>query len=236
MEVNCFDKLIQISDYEIEGRRYIDCVIRKQRILLLPEEEVRQAILVYLIRYTNINEDNYIFKVEHNNLDIAVYYKNKLNNFQPVCSPILIIEVKRKNENLSNHEAQILKYLEINSCTHGLLTNSQKIFLYSVKNNFKKRHFEINSLNQYLEWYKPDDDIDLFESAENGNIESFMFLIKKYGKTCKFNLVFTGYETPIDIFWVSQINDFIFFDFCGIYKKKQPRINKNNFVRLISIF
>lgn len=235
MLIDCFDKSIEINDYDIGDRKYIDCIIRKQRILLLPEEKVRQSILLFLINYTEINLYNYDFKVEHNNLDIAIYHKNKLDNFKPTCSPILIIEVKRKNENLSNHESQILNYLELTSCIDGILTNCQQTYLYSIKYQYKKRSFNLMSLNDYFEKCKADDDIKYFESATHGDIDSFIFLVHKYGQTCKIKFQCTDYTTPINTFWVSQISEFIFFDFCGISKKKQTKINKINFVKLISI-
>ena len=224
MHIECFGESIEIADYEIDGRKYVDCLIRKQNILLLPEEKIRQAILIYLINYTKITEENYTFKVEYRNLDIAIYHKNKSENFQPACSPILIIEVKRANENLSKHESQILNYLELNSCFDGLLTNCQQTFLYSIKYQFKKRSFNINQLDDYFDKCKPDNDLEYFNSATHGDTESFIFLIHKYGQTCKFEFLCTNYETPINTFLVSQRSEFIFFDFCGISKKKQTKI------------
>ncbi len=88
MIIDCFGKSIEIKDYDIDGYKYVDCVIRKQRLLLLPEEKVRQAILLFLINYTEIKQNKYIFKVEHNNLDIAIYHKNIMADFQPTCSPL----------------------------------------------------------------------------------------------------------------------------------------------------
>ena len=57
MIIDCFGKLIEIKDYDIDGSKYVDCVIRKQRLLLLPEEKVRQAILLFLINYTEIKQN-----------------------------------------------------------------------------------------------------------------------------------------------------------------------------------
>lgn len=237
MIIDCFGKLIEIKDYDIDGSKYVDCVIRKQRLLLLPEEKVRQAILLFLINYTEIKQNKYIFKVEHNNLDIAIYHKNIMADFQPTCSPLLIIEVKRKQEDVLKYESQLLNYLELNDCTEGILANCQQIYLYSKNNRFKKKFINLSMLNGYFANSQFDDeDIKFFKLARQGDIESFLLLVNKYGQNNRIRFICSNYNIPIDVFLVSQVNNYILFDFCGVYKKKQTKIHKNNFVKLISIF
>ena len=64
MILNCLDRPIEIYEYLIDNVSYIDCVIRKKRVVLYPEEKVRQAFILYLLKFTNINTDNYTIKVE----------------------------------------------------------------------------------------------------------------------------------------------------------------------------
>ena len=81
-----------------------------------------------------------------------------------------------------------------------------------------------------------DEDINLFESARNGNIDSFLELIEKYGKSNIITFRCSDYKVPIDTFLLSHSMDYIFFDFCGVKsKRKQPKIKKNAFIKLISI-
>lgn len=110
MILNCLDRPIEIYEYLIDNVSYIDCVIRKKRVVLYPEEKVRQAFILYLLSFTNINTDNYTIKVEYQNLDIVIYKKHKIKDFQPAHSPILIIELKSQNVDVLNFEHQLLNY------------------------------------------------------------------------------------------------------------------------------
>ncbi len=235
MIIDCFDKSIEIKDYDFEGSKYIDCVIRKQRILLFPEEKVRQAILLFLINYTEITPDNYVFKVEYNNLDIAIYHKPKVLEFQPIRRPLLIIEVKRKNEDILKHVPQLLNYLDLNSCNDGILANCQQLYLYSKNYKYKKKQFNLTMLNGYFASCQSDGNVKYFELAQCGDVDSFVLLVNKYGRTNKIRFLCSDYKIPIDTHLVSQISNYIIFDFCGRYQKKQTKILKNSFVKLISI-
>ena len=237
MKIKCLDKLIEILDYEIDNVIYTDCLIRKRRLVLLPEEEARQAFISYLQKYTNINSSNYVIKVEYKNLDIAVYNKYDLDDFQPYQSPILIIELKRKSLNVIDFEHQLFGYLELNYCDIGILTNCQQAYIYSKNNNFKRKllpHYELKRL--LLSDNNLEEDTIYFESAKNGDIDSFLFLIDKYGQSCRITFQCSDYNVPIETFLLSHSNNYILFDFCGLKsKRKRPKVNKNNFIKLISI-
>ena len=51
MILNCLDRPIEIYEYLIDNVSYIDCVIRKKRVVLYPEEKVRQAFILYLLKF-----------------------------------------------------------------------------------------------------------------------------------------------------------------------------------------
>ena len=140
MILNCLDRPIEIYEYLIDNVSYIDCVIRKKRVVLYPEEKVRQAFILYLLKFTNINTDNYTIKVEYQNLDIVIYKKHKIKDFQPSHSPILIIELKSQNVDVLNFEHQLLNYLNLGSCDNGILSNCKQLYLYSKSNGFRKKH------------------------------------------------------------------------------------------------
>ncbi|MBD2318669.1 type I restriction enzyme HsdR N-terminal domain-containing protein [Phormidium tenue] len=236
MSVNCFGNSIEIYEYSINNISYTDCLIRKRRVVLYPEERVRQALILYLVNFTNINADNYVIKVEYKNLDIAIYQKHKIKYFQPACPPILIIEVKNQFVDVLNFESQLLKYLSLNSCNNGILTNCRQLYIYSKNNNFIKTNLTLCELDKVLIQDNFDKDIDLFEDARNGNIDSFLKLIEKYGKSNTITFQCSIYKMPIDTFFVSHSMDYIFFDLCGVKSKKnQPKIRKNDFIKLISI-
>jgi len=237
MILNCFHKSIEIKDYVIDNVRYADCIIRNKKLVLFPEEEARQAFISYLLQYTNINTDNYTIKVEYKNLDIAIYNKYELENFQPSHSPVLIIELKRKDIDVLKFEYQLFDYLKLNFCDTGLLTNCHQIYVYSKSNNFERKSLKPIELSSLLSSNNQlDEDIKYFKSAQTGDIESFLYLINRYGKTSKMTFQCSDYKVPIETFLLSHLNDYIFFDFCGFKsKRKRPRINKNNFIKLLSI-
>ena len=238
MILNCLDRPIEIYEYLIDNVSYIDCVIRKKRVVLYPEEKVRQAFILYLLKFTNINTDNYTIKVEYQNLDIVIYKKHKIKDFQPSHSPILIIELKSQNVDVLNFEHQLLNYLNLGSCDNGILSNCKQLYLYSKSNGFRKKHITLCELDKLLIHDEMDEDINLFESARNGDIDSFLELIEKYGKSNTNTITFqcSDYKVPIETFLVSYSMDYIFFDFCGVKsKRKQPKIKKNAFIKLISI-
>ena len=138
-------------------------------------------------------------------------------DFQPRCSPLLIIEVKRKQEDVLKYESQLLNYLELNDCTGGILANCQQIYLYSKNNRFKKKFINFSMLNGYFANSKFDEDIKFFKLARQGDIESFLLLVNKYGQNNRIRFICSNYNIPIDVFLVSQVNNYILFDFCGVY-------------------
>lgn len=236
MILNCFDKPIEIYEYLINNVSYTDCVIRKRKIVLYPEEKVRQALILYLLKFTKINTDNYIIKVEYRNLDIVVYHKHNIKDFQPAHSPVLIIELKSQYVDVLNFEYQLLNYLNLNSCENGILANCKQLYIYSKINNFIKKPITLRELDKFLIQDKIDRDIELFESARNGDIDSFLKLIEKFGRSNTITFQCSTYKVPIDTFLVSYSMDYIFFDFCGVKsKRKQSKIKKIDFIKLISI-
>jgi len=237
MILNCFDQPIEIYEYSVDNVIYTDCIIRKRKVVLYPEEQVRQALILYMLRFTSINTDNYIIKVEYKNLDIVIYQKYKIKEFQPALNPILIIELKSQHVDILSFEYQLINYLNLNSCDNGILANCKQMYLYSKVNNFIKKPITLYELDGFLPQNNNiDKDIDIFESARNGDIDSFLKLVEKYGKSNTITFQCSTYKMPIDTFLVSHSMNYIFFDFCGIKsKRKQPKINKNDFVKLISI-
>lgn len=236
MIIECFDKKIEIEEYSVDGTIYTNCLVRNKEVILFPEEKIRQAFLLYLFNSIRLHQNDFVVKCEHKTLDIAIYRKNSHNLFQPFNSPILIVELKRKSVDLIHYEDQLLDYLDMHFCDTGILCNCKNVYIYSEKNNFKRTKSNIVEVTKLLRSIESDVDLKLFEAATKGDLDSFLDLIQKYGRSNKFCFVCSGFNTPIEVFMLSHSSDFIFFDFCGLRsRKKQPRIDKRNFVKLISI-
>ena len=236
MIIECFDRKIEIEEYSVEGTIYTNCLVRNKEVILFPEEKIRQAFLLYLFSSISSYRKDFIIKCEYKTLDIAIYRKNGNEQFQPFNSPILIVELKRKSAYLINHENQLLNYLDIHFCDTGILCNCKDMYICSKENNFKRRKTNILAVTQLLRNKESALDLKLFESATKGDLDSFLELIQKYGRSNKFRFVCSGFNTPIEAFMLSLSSNYIIFDFCGLRSRnKQPRTDKRNFIRLISI-
>ena len=182
--------------------------------------------------------------MEYNNLDIAIYKKIKLEYFRPFQYPIAIIEVKREEENLSDHENQLLGYLSEHRTSIGVLFNGSACLLFkksSKEANFSRSNIRTiedipailrEALNQ------PDSDFLEFERARGGDTDSFVYLIKKYGKYAlhKFTFLLKDNCEPILGCFFSYDQDYIYYDLYGKYSsKKKFSFKYHAFDRLISI-
>jgi hypothetical protein len=236
MQTYCFDIPIIVDDYLVDQATCTDCLIRKKRIVLYPEEIVRQSFLRYLLDILNLDTTKYSIKVEYRNLDIVIYRNHLLKDFQPATEPVLIVELKNEYVDVLGYEQQLINYLSINFCENGVLSNCKQLFLYSKQNNFKRRALKICELLCLFEDQNWGEDVLLFESAKQGELFSFLELIDKFGQSNVFTFQCSDYGAPIQAFLLNHSDEFVFFDFCGVKsKRKKPKIRKGSFIKLLSI-
>ncbi|UKO99894.1 type I restriction enzyme HsdR N-terminal domain-containing protein [Nostoc sp. UHCC 0870] len=232
-------------DIYIKGynQQYTKCLIRNIEIPIngRPEELVRQIFIHFLIKESILLLDKIIIKVEANNHDIEIYKKQENENFKPHQNPLMIVEVKREDVNLQNHYNQIQRYLTNSGCNIGILYNYHEIITFTKKNN----QFQIYSLNNFIDIEKLilqatssiDKDLLAFENAQNGNIESFLYLINKYGEYTNHTIVFKlrNQLSVIDGYLFTVQDKKIYYKICGQYSKKQQTFDCQDFEKLISI-
>ena len=246
MDQTCKEILKNLNIYERNYTQYTICLCRKKEILLSnhPEEIIRQIFLYFLIKRTDLFPNFINLKVEYNNLDIAIYKNFALKNFRPLKPPIGIIEVKREEEYLPNHENQLLKYLDEQRSSMGILFNARDIILLekaNSSNNFSKKHLKSIEdvsviLSENLE--KNNLDFSQFERAEDGNVESFIHLINKYGKYTlhKFTFSLKNISKSITGCCFTYDQNYIYYDLYGKYsRKKRFSFRYDDFDKLISI-
>ncbi|MDF5708584.1 MAG: type I restriction enzyme HsdR N-terminal domain-containing protein [Nostoc sp. S4] len=225
------------------NQQYTKCLIRGIELPIngRPEELVRQMFIYFLINESRFLLDKVTIKVEANNHDIEIYKKQKNENFKPHQSPLMIVEVKREDANLQNHYNQIERYLTNSSCNIGILYNYHEIISFIKKHN----QFQISYLNNLTDIEKLllqstssiDSDLLEFENAQNGNIESFIYLIKKYGEYTNHTIVFKlqNQLSAIDGYLFAIRDNKISYKMCGQYSKKQQFFDYQHFDKLISI-
>ncbi|WP_445638042.1 Type I restriction enzyme R protein N-terminal domain-containing protein [Nostoc sp. DSM 114161] len=225
------------------NQQYTKCLIRGIEIPIngRPEELVRQRFIYFLINESRLLSDKITIKVEANNHDIEIYKKQKNENFKPHQNPLMIVEVKREDVNLQNHYNQIQRYLTNSGCNIGILYNYHEIISFIKKDN----QFQIYYLNNLTEIEELllqsissiDCDLLEFENAQNGNIENFIYLIKKYGEYTNHTIVFKlkNQLSAIDGYLFAIGDNKIYYKMCGQYSKKQQFFDYQEFEKLISI-
>ncbi|WP_341526233.1 type I restriction enzyme HsdR N-terminal domain-containing protein [Nostoc sp. UHCC 0302] len=196
---------IKLKTYKRSYTEYTKCLIRGREIVLdgRPEEKVRQIFIYFMINKSGLFPNEIDIKVESNNHDIELYTTVKNKCFRPYHPPLLIVEVKREEEYLQNHEEQIERYLKKSDSEIGILYNYYEIIAYTkIGAGFTSNHLNsledippliLQSSNQL------DKDILEFEKAVNGSFDSFNYLVNKYG-THKLNTIIfrlKGEQLPI---------------------------------------
>ncbi|ALF52133.1 hypothetical protein ACX27_03550 [Nostoc piscinale CENA21] len=224
-------------------QQYTKCLVRGIEISVdgRPEELVRQIFIHFLINQSELLTEKINIKVESNNHDIEIYKSPKNNNFRPHQNPVMIVEVKREEVNLQNHYSQIQRYLTKAGCDIGILYNYHEIIGISRKNH----DFEFNRLNSLQEIQKLilhkinqiDDGLLEFGEAQNGNFQSFSYLINKYGRYTTNTFIFKLKNQPnqVEGYLFSIQNNKVYYKICGQYSKKQLSFDSQDFEKLISI-
>ena len=248
MDQLCEEILQQLNFYKRNHTQYTKCLCREIELAISnkPEEKIRQIFLYFLINESGLFPDLISLKVEFNNLDIAIYKNSKLGYFKPWRPPTAIIEVKREEEDLLNHEKQLLRYLDEQRSSVGILFNSSDLILFKKSDTearFSKSHLKSvkdvpDVLREALN--RVDNDLLEFEKARNGDVNSFIYLIKKYGKYAlhKFTFVLKNNCNPITGCFFTYDQDCIYYDIYGKYSRKQKekfRFKSHDFDKLISI-
>ena len=134
------------NDLKIESnhkKKYVFDRIRKKKVILTPEEWVRQSIINHLI--TNLNYSEGLISIEsllkYNNLnkrsDILVKSRNGIDNY-------LLIECKSFKMRLNeSHLSQVSVYNNVYSSKYIMITNGIDHFV--ISSNVKSG--DINILN-----------------------------------------------------------------------------------------
>ncbi|BDI19216.1 hypothetical protein ANSO36C_50180 [Nostoc cf. commune SO-36] len=232
----------KLSRYQKDYQEYTKCLIRGIQIPIKgrPEELVRQIFIHFIIKESGLFPDIINIAVEANNHDIEIYKNQKNDNFRPHQSPLIIVEVKREDVNLKNHYNQIQRYLKNSCCDMGILYNYHEIIAFSRKDD----RFEVNHLKSIrdiqtliLKSNNAHDDLLEFEKAQNGNFDSFAYLISKYGKYTTNTVVFKVKQQKSEIagYLFNMQGNKVYYDVCGKNSEKQPSFDSQDFEKLISI-
>ncbi|MDZ8024107.1 MAG: type I restriction enzyme HsdR N-terminal domain-containing protein [Nostoc sp. DedQUE11] len=232
-----------LNIYKRNYTEYTKCLVRGKEIILdgRPEEKVRQLFIYFLVNKSGLFPNKIDIKVECDHHDIELYKAVKNQYFKPYSPPLMIIEVKREEENLLNHEKQIEKYLKKSCSEIGILYNYHQIIAYTNKNAvFTSNH--LNSLTDIPPLVLQssnniENDILDFEKAVNGSFDSFNYLTNKYGKYALNTIIFRlkGEQLPIAGCFFRFQDSKVYYDIYGKYAKKQQSFNYQDFEKLVSI-
>jgi hypothetical protein len=237
--------------YETEGEIIVARGFPKaNRVLRIARNSyVKENLPRCMIFYTEIKnwgQKNPIICVEENYLDISIYQISEEENFQPNVPPLMIIEIKRQDVEITPHKQQLIDYMKQHKCNTGLISNIEDAVLLekSDDGNFSEcKLFENNELISKIRTIQQkytisNLDIRCFNNSVNGDIQSFVFLIKKYGNRAIHKIQFEiGKEEIVGYFFkVDEKRERISYNRCGSgYSKKQSFFEYAEFTKLLSI-
>ncbi|MEH2180366.1 type I restriction enzyme HsdR N-terminal domain-containing protein [Nostoc sp.] len=233
----------KLNIYKRNYAEYTKCLIRGSEIVLngRPEEKVRQLFIYFLVNQSKLFPNEIDIRVESDYHDIELCKTVKNDYFKPYCPPLMIVEVKREEENLRNHEKQIERYLKKSCSEIGILYNYHEIIAYTKKDGvFTSNH--LNSLEDIPPLIlqssnKLDENILEFEKAINGSFDSFIYLVNKYGKYKLNRIVFRLKHKQLPVvgsFFKFQDNK-LYYNIYVQNVQKQQSCDFQDFKKLVSI-
>lgn len=245
MALLCEEISKNLNIYEKNSLKYTKCLVRGREIIISnkPEERVRQVLLYFLMHESGLFPQHISLEVEYKCFDIAICRNPLDENFRPWQPPVAIIEVKREEENLLNHEGQILRYLREARSEIGILFNCNQIISYKKSDNKDFVRKELQYITDIPALIlqaasKTAGDFTEFQKAQNGDLKSFIYLIQKYGK---YNNKFTFYiknDNKPRTGWLFRYDrqNNIYYDGCGICSQKyQICFKDSEFAKLVAI-
>ena len=245
MEQLCEEIFKKLNIYEKNSAKYTKCLGRSVEILISskPEEKVRQVLLYFLINESGLFPNQIHLKVEYNNLDVAIYRNEVDNDFKPCQPPMVIVEVKREEENVLNHANQLWQYLKENRVKIGILFNGNETIVYKKNHQgdfVNNRLISVKEISKLISQVASqiEDDYSDFIRAKNGDIESFIYLIGKYGKHTLHKITFTLNSLCPSIIGCcfSYDEHYIYYDLYAKYSQnKRLYFKRCDFRKLISI-
>lgn len=244
MNASYAELLDRLHFYTRDFALYTKCLSRGIELLVSsrPEEVVRQALLYYLIHESGLYPGSIDIRVEQDNLDVALYKAPEDENFLPRRPPTVIIEVKREEANLRDHESQIFGYMKQRRTDAGVLFNGNEIRGYKMDAMYGTSMYLLDSIASFGEWLralivKSDSDLPAYFCARKGDLAAFRYLAEKYGRYAvnKFTFSLKGEEGPIVGCFFEFVEQDVRYDRYGKYAKKRFTFSLPEFDRLISV-
>jgi hypothetical protein len=241
---SCAEILGKLCIYERDYLRYTKCLSRGIEVQLSarPEELVRQVLLYFLLKESGLYPTTVDVRTEHNNLDVALYKPYVEEQLHPHQSPLAIIEVKREEAILADHEDQLEGYLKERRTTHGVLFNANAIVHCEKKPDGGLCKLSLQSLTELGDLLRSlvlqtDLDLSTFHRAREGDVGGFVYLVEKYGKYAVHRITFSlkNRPEPITGCFFSVDGQRIQYDVYGKYTKKKFAFDRGEFDRLHSV-
>jgi hypothetical protein len=244
MNPSCAEILGRLCIYERDYLRYTKCLSRGIEVQLSarPEELVRQVLLYFLLKDSGLYPGTINVKTEHNNLDVAVYKPYVEEQFRTYQAPLTVIEVKREEANLADHEDQLLGYMKERRTANGVLFNANEMIRCErmADGGLRKR-----SLDSLIELGKmlgtlasqADPDVSAFQRAREGDVGSFICLVEKYGRHAVHRITFVlkNRPEPLTGCFFGVAGQRIQYDVYGKYAKRKFAFDRGEFDRLHSV-
>ena len=244
MTPHCTEIRSKLCIYERDYLQYTKCLCREIELVVSgePEELVRQVLLYFLLRESGLFPDSIEIRAEHRNLDVAIYKFQSAEEFRPLQPPLVIVEVKREEANLLEHEGQLFEYMKEHRTRTGVLFNGNEIVAYEKGQDTPAKCSldSLNELRDLVQCQATRDEVDFcaFQRAQDGDIDSFIYLACKYGKYTLHQFTFTlkNSLTPVSGCCFRLHDQLVYYDVYGKYApKKSFYFSRSDFGRLLSL-
>lgn len=201
IQVPCFryggQELVAPLVIESDTQGFVRCLVRGRLVCLTPEEHIRQALLWFLTQGGNrvaVLNQHLRFGVEERSLDVAGFAAGEAigDRFAPYVAAV-IIETKRREEELSDHVGQLQDYMLRERCRSGLLFNGRQATWLCLEGDFAQPEWLLEPLTDLSE---AEQRIELaatgtsafvvdcrrsFAAARAGDFDSFLRLVTLFG-------------------------------------------------------
>jgi hypothetical protein len=158
----------------------------------------------------------------------------------------MIIETKKRDVEITSHRQQLIDYMKQYKCNTGLISNTEDAILlekdddgnFSECNLFENDELILKIKTIQKKYIINNLDIQCFNNSIDGDIQSFIFLIKKYGRYTTHKIQFKISEEEIIgyCFKIDEEKRRISYNRCGSgYSKKQSFFGYDEFTKLLSI-
>lgn len=237
-------------------QKFVRCLVREKLVCLTPEEHVRQALVWFFTEGSSraaVLSQHIRICVEERSLDVAGFVAGEAieERFAPYV-PAVIIEVKRREAELTDHFWQLQDYMLRERCRAGLLFNGRQAVWVRLDGDFAEPDWvfepltDLNQAEQRIEFAAREasaftaDCRRSFGAARGGDFNSFLRLVRLFGGdtglTFALSVRFKGSLGSVGAFNLDvDAGDRVGYRIRGVSTRHRQKLARADFHALLSV-